>query len=405
MPSLVVTTPCKGAELAVLALATVWRYGEKVKGQQMSDDFKPGLEGVIAFESEIAEPDKEGSALRYRGVDIEELVGRVSFGNVWGLLVDDEFNPGLPNAEKFPLPVHSGDVRVDVQSASAMLAPAWGFKPLLDIDDAEARSNLARASVMVLSYLSQAARGQIAPPVPETEIDKAHTVVERMMIRWRGEPDPLHVRAIDAYFVSAAEHGMNASTFTARVIASTGADVAAALSGAIGAMSGPLHGGAPSRVLHMIEEVEKTGDALAYVKGIMDRGERLMGFGHRVYRAEDPRARTLRRTAKELNAPRYEVALALEKAALTELHERHPERILETNVEFWAAIVLDFAEVPAHLFTSMFTAARTAGWSAHILEQKRTGRLVRPSARYIGKGPRKAETVNGWDDSVVQLHS
>ncbi|CAB4831744.1 unannotated protein [freshwater metagenome] len=371
----------------------------------MSDDFKPGLEGVIAFESEIAEPDKEGSALRYRGVDIEELVGRVSFGNVWGLLVDDEFNPGLPNAEKFPLPVHSGDVRVDVQSAIAMLAPAWGFKPLLDIDDAEARSNLARASVMVLSYLSQAARGQIAPPVPETEIDKAHTVVERMMIRWRGEPDPLHVRAIDAYFVSAAEHGMNASTFTARVIASTGADVAAALSGAIGAMSGPLHGGAPSRVLHMIEEVEKTGDALAYVKGIMDRGERLMGFGHRVYRAEDPRARTLRRTAKELNAPRYEVALALEKAALTELHERHPERILETNVEFWAAIVLDFAEVPAHLFTSMFTAARTAGWSAHILEQKRTGRLVRPSARYIGKGPRKAETVNGWDDSVVQLHS
>jgi citrate synthase len=224
----------------------------------VSDDFKPGLEGVIAFESEIAEPDKEGSALRYRGVDIEDLVGRVSFGNVWGLLVDDQFNPGLPNAEPFPLPVHSGDVRVDVQSAIAMLAPAWGFKPTLDISDEEIRSNLARASVMVLSYLAQAARGIIAAPVPESEIDKAHTVVERMMIRWRGEPDPLHVRAIDAYFVSAAEHGMNASTFTARVIASTGADVAAALSGAIGAMSGPLHGGAPSRVLHMIEEVEKS---------------------------------------------------------------------------------------------------------------------------------------------------
>ncbi len=370
----------------------------------MSEDFKPGLEGVIAFESEIAEPDKEGSALRYRGVDIDELVGRVSFGNVWGLLVDDEFNPGLPNAEKFPLPVHSGDVRVDVQAAISMLAPAWGFKPLLDIDDAEARSNLARASVMVLSYLSQAARGVAAPPVPESEIDKAHTVVERMMIRWRGEPDPLHVRAIDAYFVSAAEHGMNASTFTARVIASTGADVAAALSGAIGAMSGPLHGGAPSRVLHMIDEVEKTGDASAYVKGLLDRKERLMGFGHRVYRAEDPRARTLRRTAKELNAPRYEVAEALEKAALKELRERQPDRVLETNVEFWAAIILDFAEVPSHLFTSMFTAARTAGWSAHILEQKRTGRLIRPSARYIGKAPRSAESVSGWDSTVEQLH-
>ncbi len=371
----------------------------------MSDDFKPGLEGVIAFESEIAEPDKEGSALRYRGVDIEDLVGRVSFGNVWGLLVDDEFNPGLPNAEKFPLPVHSGDVRVDVQAAISMLAPAWSLKPLLDIDDAEARSNLARASVMVLSYLAQAARGVVVPAVPESEIDKAHTVVERMMIRWRGEPDPKHVRAVDAYFVSAAEHGMNASTFTARVIASTGADVAAALSGAIGAMSGPLHGGAPSRVLHMIEEVEKTGDATGYVKGLLDRHERLMGFGHRVYRAEDPRARTLRRTAKELNAPRYEVAEALEKAALKELRERQPDRVLETNVEFWAAIVLDFAEIPSHLFTTMFTAARTAGWSAHILEQKRTGRLIRPSARYIGKGPRKPEDVQGWDSSVPGVHN
>ena len=377
----------------------------KVQTWGMSDDFKPGLEGVIAFESQIAEPDKEGSALRYRGVDIDDLVGRVTFGNVWGLLVDDQFNPGLPNAKSFPLPVHSGDVRVDVQSAIAMLAPARGFKPLLDISDEEARDNLAQTSVMVLSYLAQAARGIVAPAVPDSEIDKAHTVVERMMIRWRGEPDPQHVRAIDAYFVSAAEHGMNASTFTGRVIASTGADVCAAISGAIGAMSGPLHGGAPSRVLYMIEEVEKTGDATAYVKGLLDRKERLMGFGHRVYRAEDPRARTLRRTAKELNAPRYAVAEALEQAALKELRERQPDRVLETNVEFWAAIILDFAQVPSPLFTSMFTAARTAGWSAHILEQKRTGRLIRPSARYVGKGPRKPEEVDGWDDSVGMLHS
>jgi citrate synthase len=215
------------------------------------------------------------------------------------------------------------------------------------------------------------------------------------MIRWRGDPDPKHVEAVDAYWVSAAEHGMNASTFTARVIASTGADVAACLSGAVGAMSGPLHGGAPSRVLHMIEGVEETGDAAAYVNGVLDRGERLMGFGHRVYRAEDPRARVLRRTAKELDAPRYEVAVALEKAALDELRARRPDRVLETNVEFWAAIVLDFAEVPPHMFTAMFTCARTAGWSAHILEQKGTGRLIRPSARYIGPGPRKPEDVEG----------
>ncbi len=364
----------------------------------MSDTHvRHGLEGVVAFDTQIAEPDREGSALRYRGVDIEDLVGRVPFGAVWGLLVDGAFTPGLPPAEPFPLPVHSGDVRVDVQSALAMLAPAWGLRPLYDIDDVQARDDLSRAAVMALSYVAQAARGIGLPMVPQREVDKAGTVVERFMIRWRGEPDPRHVHAVDAYWTSAAEHGMNASTFTARVIASTGADVAAALSGAVGAMSGPLHGGAPARVLSMIEEVERRGDATSYVKEVLDAGERLMGFGHRVYRAEDPRARVLRRTAQEVSAPRYEVAVALEQAALAELRDRRPDRVLETNVEFWAAIVLDFAEVPPRLFTSMFTCARTAGWSAHILEEKRTGRLIRPTAIYSGPAPRPATDVVGWN--------
>jgi citrate synthase len=355
-----------------------------------------GLEGVIAFETEIAEPDKDGSALRYRGVDIEDIVGHVPFENVWGLLVDGEYEPGLPPAEPFALPVHSGDIRVDVQSAIAMLAPTWGLKALYDTDDDKARDDLARAAVMVLSFVAQAARGLGQPMVPQSEVDRAGSITERFMIRWKGEPDPRHVKAVDAYWASAAEHGMNASTFTARVVASTGADVGAALSAAVGAMSGPLHGGAPSRVLHMIEEVEKRGEAESYVKELLDGGQRLMGFGHRVYRAEDPRARVLRRTARELSAPRYEVAEALEKAALAELRERRPDRVLETNVEFWAAIVLDFAEVPPHMFTSMFTCARTGGWSAHILEQKRTGRLIRPSARYVGPGPRPAADVPGY---------
>jgi citrate synthase len=362
----------------------------------MADDFVPGLEGVIAFETEIAEPDKDGGALRYRGVDIEDLVGRVTFGNVWALLVDGKFGPGLPPAEPFPIPVHTGDVRVDVQAALAMLTPIWGYRPLLDIDAAEARDELARAAVMALSYVAQSARGIGIPAVPQRRIDEASTIVERFMVRWRGEPDPRHVAAV-AYWTSAAEHGMNASTFTARVIASTGADVAAALSGAIGAMSGPLHGGAPSRVLHMLDGVEESGNAETYVKQLLDKGDRLMGFGHRVYRAEDPRARVLRRAAEELGAPRFEAALALEQAALKELRERRPDRPIETNVEFWAAIVLDFAEVPSHMFTSMFTCARTAGWCAHILEQKNTGRLVRPSARYIGPAPRKPEEVEGFD--------
>ncbi len=356
-----------------------------------------GLEGVVAFATEIAEPDKEGSALRYRGVDIEELVGRVPFEKVWGLLTDGTYEPGLPPAEPYPLPVHSGDIRVDVQSAIALLAPAWGIQQTYDIDDAQVREDLGRVAVMVLSYVAQAARGLGQPMVPQSEVDRAETIAERFMIRWQGEPDPDHVRAIDAYWSSAAEHGMNASTFTARVVTSTGADSCAALSAAVGAMSGPLHGGAPSRVLGMIDEVERRDDARTYVKELLDKGERLMGFGHRVYRAEDPRARVLRRTARELSAPRYQVAEALEEAALAELRERRPDRVLETNVEFWAAIVLDFAQVPPHMFTSMFTCARTAGWSAHILEQKRTGRLIRPSAVYTGPASRRAGDVPGWD--------
>ncbi len=270
-----------------------------------------------------------------------------------------------------------------------MLAPIWGYAPLLDIDDDTARDQLARASVMALSYVAQSARGIYQPAVPQRMIDECSTVTARFMTRWQGEPDPRHVEAIDAYWVSAAEHGMNASTFTARVIASTGADVAAALSGAIGAMSGPLHGGAPARVIPMIEEVERTGDARAVVRGILDRKEKLMGFGHRVYRAEDPRARVLRATAKRLEAPRYEVAAALEQAALAELRERRPDRAIETNVEFWAAVILDFAEVPAKMMPAMFTCGRTAGWCAHILEQKRLGQ-ARPPVRRSTSAPLRA---------------
>src|SRR5829696_992131 len=361
----------------------------------MAEEFKSGLEGVVAFRTEIAEPDKEGGALRYRGVDIDDLVGQVPFERVWGLLVDGSYEPGMPPATPYPLPARTGDTRVDVQAALAQLAPSWGFKSLLDIDDEEARDNLARSSVMALSFVAQSARGTGRPPVPEADIDRATSIPERFLIRWRGEADPKHVKAIDAYWISAAEHGMNASTFTARVIASTGADVAAALSGAVGALSGPLHGGAPSRVLQMLDEVAAEGDAERWVKRALDRGDRLMGFGHRVYRAEDPRARVLRRTAREIGAPRLEVAEQLEEAALAELKARKPDRVLATNVEFWSAVVLDFADVPPELFTPMFASARVGGWAAHIMEQKREGRLIRPSARYVGPGPRAAEAVNG----------
>jgi citrate synthase len=354
----------------------------------MSDEVQSGLEGVVAFATEIAEPDKAGGALRYRGYDIEDLVGTVPYEHVWGLLVDGEFEPGLPPAEPHPLHFRSGDPRVDLQAGLALLGAEWGFEPLIDIDDQRCRDDLARASVMALSFVAQSARGAGRPPVPQREVDKARSIPERFLIRWRGEADPKHAKAIDAYWISAAEHGMNASTFTARVIASTGADAAAALSGAVGALSGPLHGGAPSRVLRMLDEVEASGDAERYVKDLLDRGDRLMGFGHRIYRAEDPRARVLRRTAREIGARRVEVAEALEEAALAELQARKPDRVLATNVEFWSAVILDYAAVPPELFTPLFACARVGGWSAHILEQKREARLIRPTAKYVGPEPR-----------------
>jgi citrate synthase len=196
------------------------------------------------------------------------------------------------------------------------------------------------------------------------------------------------VKAIDTYWICTAEHGLNASTFTARVVSSTGADAGAALSAAVGALSGPLHGGAPAYVKPMLEEVARMGDPERWVKETLDQGKRIMGFGHRVYRAEDPRSRILKRTAQELGAPQIEVAEELEGVALAALQKRSPDRVLATNVEYYSAIVLDVAEIPPPLAPAMFACSRVAGWSAHIMEQKKTGRLFRPSARYVGPGER-----------------
>jgi citrate synthase len=360
----------------------------------MSDElFRPGLEGVIAVETEIAEPDREGGSLRYRGVDIEELVGTHPYEQVWGLLVDQEFEPGMPVADEYRLRGVTGNAPADLQRATAGLAAEWKLRKLIDADDEQAHDDLARLSATMMSIVAQSARGPDADPVPYAQVVEGETAAERFLIQWHGEADPKHVKAIDTYWICTAEHGLNASTFTARIVASTGADCAAALSAAVGALSGPLHGGAPARVLPMLDGAAKLGDADAYVKQLMDNGERLMGFGHRVYRAEDPRARLLRQTARELGSPRVEVAEAVEQAALEELHRRHPERVLATNVEFWSAVVLDFAEVPPDLAPAMFACARVAGWSAHILEQKRTGKLIRPAAKYVGPGARSAASV------------
>ena len=358
-------------------------------------EFNPGLEGVVAFETEIAEPDRDGGALRYRGVDIEELVGSVPFERVWGLLVDEAPAPGLPPSEDYRAADLTGETPADLQAVTARLGGEWQLRKLIDISDDEAKKDLRRLSATMISVCAQSARlaDGHADRVDPALVAKGETTSERFLLEWRGEADPKDVKAIDTYWICTAEHGLNASTFTARVVASTGADCAAALSSAVGALSGPLHGGAPARVLPMLDAAAAAPSVQAFVTDLLDRGDRLMGFGHRVYRAEDPRARLLRGTAQELGSPRFEVADELERVALAELHARKPDRVLATNVEFWSAVVLDVADVPPQLAPAMFACSRTAGWSAHILEQKRLNRLVRPSARYVGPAARSLSAV------------
>jgi citrate synthase len=358
------------------------------------NEFRPGLEGVVAIQTEIAEPDREGGALRYRGVDIEELVGEVPYEKVWGLLVDENLEPGMPEPEPYEPKSLSGNAPADLQAETAHLSSEWGLKKLVDIDDQQARDDLARLSAQMMSIVAKsAAVGERRQPAADDVVAEGETAAERFLLRWRGQADPDHVKAVDTYWICTAEHGLNASTFTARVVASTGADCGAAMSAAVGALSGPLHGGAPARVLPMLDEVARTGDPEGYVKDILDRRGRIMGFGHRVYRAEDPRSRILKRTAQEIGSPRMEVAEALEEAALAELHRRKPDYVIATNVEFYSAVLLDAAEVPPHLTPAMFACARVAGWAAHILEEKRTGRLIRPSAQYVGPSSRSLSAV------------
>ncbi|MGH2931523.1 MAG: citrate synthase 2 [Gaiellaceae bacterium] len=360
------------------------------------NDFKPGLEGVVAFQTEIAEPDREGGALRYRGVDIEEIVGQVPYEKVWGLLVDESLEPGMPDPEPYEPASLTGNAPSDLQAETARLSSVWNLQKLVDIEDLQARNDLARLSSQMMSIVAKSAAVHDGrDPARDEVVAHGDTAAEKFLLRWRGDADPDHVKAIDTYWLCTAEHGLNASTFAARIAASTGADAGAAMSAAVGALSGPLHGGAPARVLPMLDEVARTGDPESYVKDLLDRKGLIMGFGHRVYRAEDPRSRILKRTAKELGSPRFEVAEALEEAALAELHNRKPDYVIATNVEFYSAVVLDAADVPPDLTPAMFACARVAGWSAHILEEKRTGRLIRPSAQYIGPDSRPLSELGG----------
>jgi citrate synthase len=204
----------------------------------------------------------------------------------------------------------------------------------------------------------------------------------------RGEPaSPEHARAVEQYMMTTVDHGFNASTFTARVITSTGADLAAAVVGAVGALSGPLHGGAPSRALDMLDAIGSIDRADDWIREAVERGDRLMGFGHRVYKTDDPRSVLLRSVAERLGGPNVEFAEQVEQRAVELLAELKPGRKLYTNVEFYAGVVMDICGVPREMFTPTFASSRVIGWTAHVLEQAADNRLIRPSAQYVGPPP------------------
>ncbi len=355
---------------------------------QAERPYSPGLEGVIAGETSLSYIDGAAGRLLYRGYRIGDLVERGTYAAVANLLWTGDWDPAqrLPTA---PVPPAILDVlRAMPKDAKPMDAlrtavSAWGATQQLPwpptVEQARALTAFSPSALAAFARL----RTGKEPIEPDPDLD----LTAGFLYQLAGErPDPGTARALDAYFIVGAEHSFNASTFTARVIMSTKSDLASAVAGAIGTMKGPLHGGAPSEVVDQLAEVGSADKAEAWIRETLDRGERLMGFGHRVYRAYDPRAAALRKVAESMeHKPDWlQLAIEVEDVALRILAERHPERALKTNVEFYAAPVLQGVGLSPDLFPATFSLSRHAGWTAHSLEQAANNRLIRPDVNYVG---------------------
>ncbi len=353
--------------------------------------YSPGLEGVIAGETSLSFIDGERGRLLYRGYRIGDLVQHGTYASIANLLWTGDWDPAhrLPTAP-IPAPVlttlRALPAETKPMDALRTAVSAWGALQDLPfpatVDQARALTSFSPSALAAFARLRD---GQ-EPIEPDPSLD----LVAGFLYQLTGTaPDAGTARALDAYFIVGAEHSFNASTFTARVITSTRSDIASAIVGAIGTMKGPLHGGAPSEVVDQLSQVGSADKAEAWVRDALDRGERLMGFGHRVYRAYDPRARALGRVAEEPGGEDERLALArhVEEVALRLLAEKSPNRPLLTNVEYWAAAVLGGVDLAPDLYPATFACARTAGWSAHMLEQLAHNRLIRPTVDYVGPMP------------------
>lgn len=364
----------------------------------------PGLRHLIVAETELSDVRGEEGFYHYRQYSAVELARTRSLEDVWhlmlmGALPDADqhtaFSERLAASRELPSSVQSllgplaaaGARPLDgFRTALSALGSALELQPLWDLEAPARVDDLLRltaATPTVLAALHRLRHGH-EPVAPRDDLSHAANYLYMLLGE---EPSSDIVRAVETYLICTIDHGFNASTFTGRVIASTGADAAACLLGALGALSGPLHGGAPSRALDLLDAVGDPTRTGAWVRDQLAAGERIMGFGHAVYRTEDPRSRLLKQIALDLGGDLVDLAVQVEQGVLQSLRELKPEHRLNTNVEFYAGVVMQRCGVPREMFTPTFTVSRMIGWSANILEQTRDPRIIRPSARYVGPPP------------------
>ncbi len=353
-----------------------------------SRPYSPGLAGVIGAESAIGLVDGARGRLLYRGYPIGQLVTKGTYAEVADLLWTGEWHPG---AELHPEPISEAvlttlrQLPADAHPMDALrtAVSVWGAAQKLTWPPTpEQARHLTAFSPSALAAFGRLRRG-LEPVEPDLSLDLAGGFLQQLTGK---APDPAAARALEAYFIVGAEHGLNASTFTARVIIATRSDLASAVCGAIGALKGPLHGGAPAEVVSQLHEIGSIDHAEAWARATVANHGRIMGFGHRVYRAYDPRAAALRQVAEAMDErPDWlDLAIAVEDVVLRVLAELKPGRSLKTNVEYYAAAVLEGVGLTPDLFPATFALARHAGWTAHAIEQAGVDKLIRPDQRYTG---------------------
>ena len=364
----------------------------------MSSEYVPGLEGIIAARTEISLVDGANGRLVYRGYVIADLAEEMSFEEVAHLL----WKGSLPNRDELSaLTRELAGSRTLTPAAIATIEalpadtdPMDVLRSVVSVQGVEHKLEkptiplAIHATASFPTILSRFHRRALGLEPIQPRGDLGHAANYLYMLNGK-ESSPEVVRALNTYLVLLADHGMNASTFTARVIASTDSDLASCLVGAIGALKGPAHGGAPSAVMSQLEQIGTADNADHWLREARTRKVRFMGFGHRVYRTYDPRAKILKALCMQLNPKFYELASKVEETALAILHEEHPERPQATNVEFYSAGILQAIGLPTEYFPPTFAVSRVAGWSAHVLEQASNNRLIRPQSEYIGPEPRK----------------